>query len=193
MNDKEDFQIEMQQLQQQIQGYLQEHWRFFLAEGIFFIVLGIGAMAIPQFFTEAIVILLGWIMLFGGIAHVGRALVFSDMPGFWLWVFMGLLQIIVGYLFITTPLVGVLTITLLMTLFFAFEGIAKISLALLMRPLAHWGLMLFSGASSLVFALIIIISWSETAHWLLGVFLGINMIFMGFSLVKMSWHHKGGS
>ncbi|MFZ2449485.1 MAG: HdeD family acid-resistance protein [Methylovulum miyakonense] len=193
MDNKEDFQIEMQQLQQQIRDYLQKHWQFFLVEGLFFILLGIGAMVIPQFFTEAIVILLGWIMLFGGIAHVGRALVFSDMPGFGLWLFMGLLQIIAGYLFITTPLVGVLTITLLMTLFFAFEGIAKISLALLMRPLAHWGLMLFSGASSLVFALIIIISWSETAHWLLGVFLGINMIFMGFSLVKMSWHHKSGS
>jgi len=78
----------------------------------------------------------------------------------------------------------------MMALFFAFEGIAKISLALMMRPLTHWGFMLFSGITALVFALIIAVSWSETAHWLLGLFLGINMIFLGWSLVKMSLHHK---
>jgi len=78
----------------------------------------------------------------------------------------------------------------LMALFFAFEGIAKISLAFMMRPLANWGLMLFSGITALVFALIISISWAETSQWLLGLLLGINMIFLGWSLVQISLHHK---
>jgi len=61
---------------------------------------------------------------------------------------------------------------------------------LMMRPLANWGFILFSGVTALVFALIIWISWSESAHWLLGLFLGINMVFLGWSLVKISLHHK---
>jgi len=190
MSKIDDVNIEIQQMQQQMQAYLQMHWRLFLAEGVFFIFLGLCAMLVPQFFTVAIVVFLGWILLFGGIVHVSRAFVFDNMPGFGWWMFMGILQIIVGYLFITKPVAGALTLTMLMTVFFALEGIAKISLALMMRPLANWGFILFSGITALVFALIIWISWSESAHWLLGLFLGINMIFLGWSLVKISLHHK---
>jgi len=190
MSKIDDVNIEIQQMQQQMQAYLQMHWRLFLAEGVFFIFLGLCAMLVPQFFTVAIVVFLGWILLFGGIVHVSRAFVFDNMPGFGWWMFMGILQVIVGYLFITKPVAGALTLTMLMTVFFALEGIAKMSLALMMRPLANWGFILFSGITALVFALIIWISWSESAHWLLGLFLGINMIFLGWSLVKISSHHK---
>lgn len=190
MNKRENIDIEIKRMQQQMLNYFQTHWKLFLAEGIFFILLGFCAVVIPQFFTVAIVIFLGWLLLFGGAVHIGRALLFSDMPGFGSWLFMGILQVVVGYLFIAQPANGILTLTMLMALFFGFEGIAKISLAFMMRPLANWGLILFSGITALVFALIIAISWSETSHWLLGLFLGINMIFLGSSLVKISLHHK---
>lgn len=190
MSKADDINTEMQHMQQQMLNYLQTHWRLFLAEGAFFIFLGLCAIVIPQFFTVAIVVFLGWILLFGGIVHVSRAFVFQDMPGFGWWLFMGILQVLVGYLFITKPVAGALTLTMLMTVFFALEGVAKISLALMMRPLANWGLILFSGVTALVFALIIWVSWSESTHWLLGLFLGINMVFLGWSLVKISLHHK---
>jgi uncharacterized membrane protein HdeD (DUF308 family) len=186
----DDFNIEMQHMQQQMQHYLQTHWQLFLAEGIFFIFLGLCAIVIPQVFTVATVIFLGWILLFGGIVQVGRSLMFSSMPGFGWWLFMGILQIIIGYLFITRPVAGAVTLTMLLTVFFALEGIAKISIALMMRPLANWGLILFSGLTALIFALVILISWSESAQWLLGLFLGINMLFLGWSMVKISLHHK---
>lgn len=190
MSKLDDINIEIQHMQRQMQQYLQTHWRLFLTEGVFFIFLGLCAIVIPQFFTVATVIFLGWILLLGGIVHVSRAFIFSNMPGLGWWLFMGVLQVIVGYLFITRPVAGVLTLTMLITLFFALEGVAKISLAFMMRPLANWKLILFSGVTALVFALIIWMSWSETAHWLLGLFLGINMVFLGWSLVRISLHYK---
>jgi len=190
MSKADDIHTEIQHVQQQMLAYLQLHWRLFLAEGVFFIILGLCAIVVPQFFTVAIVVFLGWILLFGGIVHVSRAFVFQNMPGFGWWLFMGILQVLVGFLFITRPVAGALTLTMLMTMFFALEGIAKISVALMMRPLANWGFILFSGMTALVFALIIWISWSESAQWLLGLFLGINMVFLGWSLVKISLHHK---
>jgi uncharacterized membrane protein HdeD (DUF308 family) len=190
MNQIDDINIEIQHMQQQMQNYLKMHWRLFLAEGILFIVLGLCAIVIPQLFAVAIVVFLGWILLFGGIVHVGRAFMVANMPGFGWWLFIGILQVIVGYLFITRPVAGALTLTMLMTVFFALEGAAKISLAFMMRPLPNWGFMLFSGVTALAFALIVWVSWSESAHWLLGLFLGINMVFLGGSLVKISLHHK---
>ncbi len=181
---------ELQRVQQQIQAYLQQHWQLFLAEGILFILLGVSAIAIPQLFSIATILFLGWIFLFGGLVHIFRAIRFSAMPGFGLWVFIGVLQVILGYWFISQPISGVFTITLLMTLFFAFEGIAKILFALMMRPLANWGFMFFSGVTALVFALVIWMSWPESAEWVLGLFLGINMLLLGWSIVKITLHHK---
>jgi uncharacterized membrane protein HdeD (DUF308 family) len=183
---------ELEVLQQQMRRQLQRHWRLFLAEGLFFIVLGLLAILVPHIFSVVMVIFLGWLILFGGVVQMARALLFSNMPGFGLWLAMGVLQIILGYLLIAKPIAGVVTLTMLITLFFAVEGTVKIMLAFTMRPLANWRFMLFSGMTALIFAVIVWISWPETAHWLLGLLLGINMVFMGWSLVRISLHHKDG-
>ena len=182
--------VEIKQIQQKMQHYFQTHWKLFLAEGIVLIILGVIAIIVPHFFTVAIVVCLGWILLFGGIFLITRALLFFRMPGFGLWLFMGILQFIIGYLFLAQPLQGILTLTLLMALFFALEGIAKISFALMMRPLAHWGLVLFSGITALILAVVVWVGWPGTAEWLLGLLFGINMLFGGWSLVNISLRYK---
>jgi len=182
--------IEIKQMQQKMQDYFQTHWKLFLAEGIFLIVLGFIAILVPHFFTVAIVVSLGWILLFGGTFLIIRALLFFRMPGFGLWLFMGILQFVIGFLFLAQPLQGILTLTMLMTLFFALEGIAKISFALMMRPLAHWGFVLFSGLTALILALVVWMGWPGTAEWLLGLLFGINMFFGGWSLVNISLKYK---
>jgi uncharacterized membrane protein HdeD (DUF308 family) len=83
-----------------------------------------------------------------------------------------------------------MTLTMLLTVFFAMEGIAKISLAFMMRPLARWSWVLFSGATSLLLAIIILMGWPGTALWVLGLLVGINMIFLGWTLLNISLHHK---
>jgi uncharacterized membrane protein HdeD (DUF308 family) len=190
MKNTDDILTELKQAQQQMLDYMQAHWRLFLFEGFFFILLGFFAIVIPQLFSVVIVIFLGWLVVIGGVIHISRALYFRDMPGFGLWLGLGVLQIVVGYLLIADPIAGVLTLTMMMTLFFALEGCIKIYLALMMRPLPHWNFMLFSGITALGFAIIILAFWSDTAHWLLGLFLGINMIMLGASMVKMSLLHK---
>ena len=182
--------VEIKQIQQKMQHYFQTHWKLFLAEGIVLIILGVIAIIVPHFFTVAIVVCLGWILLFGGIFLTTRALLFFRMPGFGLWLFMGILQFIIGYVFLAQPLQGILTLTLLMTLFFALEGIAKISFAFMMRPLAHWGFVLFSGITALILAVVVWMGWPGTAEWLLGLLFGINMLFGGWSLVNISLRYK---
>jgi uncharacterized membrane protein HdeD (DUF308 family) len=190
MNGTDPVATEMAHMQQKILQYLQAHWRLFLVEGVIFILLGVSAIVIPQLYTEAIILFLGWVIGIGGVVHVSRALIFREMPGFGLWIFGGFLQILVGCLLIADPIFGVITITIMMTLFFAAEGFIKIYWAYMLRPLPDWKLVLISGVTELVFASIILMTWSKTVHWLLGLFLGINMIMLGCSLVKVSLSHK---
>jgi uncharacterized membrane protein HdeD (DUF308 family) len=190
MINKNPIDFELEQIQQNLLEYMQAHWRLFMFEGVFFILFGFAAIIVPQVFTVVIVIFLGWLIVFGGIIHLCRALYFRAMPGFGLWLGLGLLQLIVGFLLIADPIAGVLTLTMMMALFFAIEGIIKIYLALMMRPLTDWSYVLFSGITAVVIAALILVFWSETALWLLGLFLGINMIVLGVSMLKMSFSHK---
>jgi uncharacterized membrane protein HdeD (DUF308 family) len=189
----EKIDIEIREMQQRMQEFLKAHWKFFLAEGAFFIILGIAAIIVPQIFTIAIALFIGWLLLLGGIVQIARAVRFIAMPGFNLWIFIGILQVIIGYYLIAQPAKGALTLTMLMTLFFAMEGIAKISLAFMMRPLAHWVWVFFSGFTALMLSVVVWAGWPGTAAWVLGMLLGINMIFLGGSLVRISLHHGGNA
>lgn len=184
------FPTELRQIEQQWRDYLQKHWRIILAEGAIFMILGLAAIIIPQVSSVVVVLFLGWLIVLAGLIHASRALFFPDTPGFGLWLGLGILQIIVGYLLLADPIAGVFTLTLMMTLFFACEGAIKIYLAFMMRPLPQWHFLLMSGVTALLFAVIILAFWSETAHWLLGLFLGINMVVLGWSMVKVSLEHK---
>ncbi len=118
--------------------FLGQHWQFIFIEGLLFILLGTTAIVIPQIFTVAIALFLGWLILFGGLIQMMRALAFSSLPGFWLWLSIALLQIVLGLLLITNPLKGALTLTLILLVLFAVEGISKILFALLIKPFVNW-------------------------------------------------------
>ncbi len=181
---------DLQHMQQTIVEYLQKHWKLFFAEGVFFVILGTLAIIVPHMFTLGIIIFLDWLLLIGGIFQIIRAVSIINMPGFSLWFAIGLLQTVIGYFLVTEPAQGSQTITLLLTVFFAIEGLAKISLALMMRPLPQWSWVLFSGITALALAIVVWAGWPQTGLWVLGLLLGINMIFLGWSLIKISLHHK---
>ncbi len=180
---------DLKQLQKDMLAYLNKHWKFFLAEGFVFIVLGIIAVALPHVFTVGVTLFLGWLLLFGGIVQIVRAISFYRMPGFSGWIFLGGLQMIIGYYLVAYPSLGVMTLTILFILLFAMEGIGKIILSIGMRPLANWGWVFFSGLTSLLLAAVVWIGWPYTANWVLGLFMGINMLFIGWALVKLSLAH----
>lgn len=176
--------------QQQLLDYMQRHWRLFLFEGIFFILLGFCAFVVPQFFSVFIVIFLGWIIVIGGVTQVSRVLLLPKIPGFGLWLSLGILQLVVGFLLIADPIAGVLTLTMMLALFFALEGVIKIYMAMMMRPVPHWDYVLVSGVAALILAFMILVFWSAIPNWVLSLFLGVNMMMMGAAMVKIGLLHK---
>jgi uncharacterized membrane protein HdeD (DUF308 family) len=190
MDNTDNIITDLQNAQHQLLDYMQNHWRLFLWEGLLFILLGFAAIIIPQFFSAFISIFLGWLILIGGVTHISRALFLPKMPGFASWLGLGILQLLVGFLLIADPVAGVLTITMMITLFFALEGIIKIYMALAMRPLAHWDYVLASGVTAVVLAAMILVFWAAIPQWVLGLFIGINMLVLGVAMVKISFKHK---
>lgn len=164
---------------------IQSNRKVLLFEGILFFILGIMAVALPVVFTIGFELLIGWLFIIGGGFQTYRVLTEQHKPGFIWSLLTALLYIIFGVLLIAYPIAGALSLTLLLTFFFILEGLTKIVLAFKIRPFRNWGWMLFSGLISLFLAAVIWSGWPESGLWVIGLLVGINMVFFGLSLIFM--------
>ena len=160
------------------------HWKFFLAEGIVMLVFGLLAIAVPEVASLAIAILIGWLFFIGGIFRTMSLLRHRQMPGFFWSLSTAVLAIVLGLVLLLRPIAGVLTLTLALVVFFVVEGVAAILLAIEhRRHVASWGWVLLSGLVDLLLAFLIWDGWPSSAGWAIGLLVGINMVFVGVSLI----------
>jgi uncharacterized membrane protein HdeD (DUF308 family) len=109
------------------------------------------------------------------------------VPHFWLQLISFVLAIVIGFLFLRQPAEGLLTVTLLLIVFFMIEGISKVVFALTIRPFPNWIWVLASGLVGVALSLILWASLPVTAVWLVGLLLGIELISVGSALAYMAW------
>ncbi|MBV8119292.1 MAG: HdeD family acid-resistance protein [Alphaproteobacteria bacterium] len=160
------------------------HWKLFLAEGAVMMVLGLLAIAVPEVASLAITILIGWLFFVGGIFRTISLLQHRNMPGFGWSLATALLAIALGLILLLRPIAGVLTLTIALVIFFILEGVSAILLAIEhRRHLPSWGWVLFSGLVDLLLAFLIWDGWPSSAGWAIGLLVGINMVFLGLSLI----------
>ncbi len=171
-------------IRHRLAGAIHAHWKLFLAEGIVMVVLGLLAIAVPEIASLAITIFIGWLFFVGGIFRTASVLQHRRMPGFAWSLLTAVLAIALGLVLILRPVSGVLTLTIWLIAFFVIEGIAAILLALEhRRHLPSWGWVLFSGLVDLLLAYLIWDGWPSSAAWAIGLLVGINMVFVGLSLI----------
>ncbi len=171
---------------------LRDTWRFLLIEGIVLAVLGALAIIVPNVATLAVDILLGWLFLISGIVGLIMTFLMREAPGFWWSLFSAVLALAAGVALIGWPGSGVMSLTLLLIVFFILEGIATIMFALDHRRefTGRWGLVLASGVVDLVLAAIIFAGLPGTAAWAIGLLVGINMVFGGVALIMFALHAR---
>jgi uncharacterized membrane protein HdeD (DUF308 family) len=182
----------IEEIQRAAATSLHEHWVLFLVEGIILVILGLTAIVIPPIATLAVEILFGWLFLISGVVGVITTYRMRQAPGFWWSLISAIVGIAVGIVLLLWPLSGVLSLTLILIVFFAIEGVASIMFAFEhKRELpARWGWMLVSGIIDLILAAIIWAGLPGTAAWALGLLVGINMLFGGAAMIGMALHAR---
>ncbi len=182
----------IEQIQRAVATSLHEHWVMFLVEGIILVVLGLLAIVVPPIATLAVEILFGWLFLVSGVVGLVTTFWMRQAPGFWWALLSAVLGIGAGIVLLAWPLSGVLSLTLILIVFFTIEGVASIMYALEhKRELSgRWGWMLASGGVDLILAAIIFAGLPGTAAWAIGLLVGINMIFGGSALIAMAVHAR---
>jgi len=160
---------------------------WYLIQGVLLIAAGILAIIYPVLSSAAVVVLLGWLLIISG-AVQGLSLIGArHVPHFWLQLISVILAVLIGCLFLRDPAQGLMTIALLLIVFFMIEGISKVVFALTIRPFPNWGWVLASGLVGILLALILWANLPVTALWLIGVLLGINLISVGAAIGHLAW------
>lgn len=178
-----------------ITNALRAHWKFFLVEGIVLLIMGAIAVCVPPIATVAVEVFIGWIILLSGVLGLVMTFQTRGSPGFSWSLLSALLGIIVGIVLLAWPLSGVLSLTVMLTIFLALEGIASIMYAMAHRRerTSRWELMLVSGIVDLILAGLILAGLPGTAAWAIGLIVGINMLFGGVALIALALQARSGT
>jgi uncharacterized membrane protein HdeD (DUF308 family) len=158
----------------------------FLIQGLLLVIAGILALIYPLMTTVAVAVFLGWVLLISGVVQAVSLIGGSKTPDFWLQLISAALSVIVGFLFLRNPAVGVGTLVMLMSVFFMIEGISKTVFSLTIRPFPNWGWVLASGILGILIA-ILLLTYPGMTLLLLGILIGVQLISEGIAIGTMAW------
>jgi uncharacterized membrane protein HdeD (DUF308 family) len=171
---------------------VKRHSLWYLAQGVLMVLAGFLALVYPVVSSVAVVFFLGWLLIIGGVLQAIGLIGARHVPHFSLQLVSVVLFVIVGVLFLRNPGEALLTLTLLLIVFFMVQGISRVIFSLTIRPLPGWGWVLASGIVGILLAFYLWANIPLTAVWLLGVLLGIQLICEGAAIGYLAWQVRRG-
>jgi len=163
----------------------QSSWKWYLALGIILILTGGFAMVFPLGTALGISVFVGILLLISGVAFLINVIATHDQGLFWR-LLLSVLYIGVGLVLVVNPFSGVKTLTLILGIAFLVSGTFKSLIALASRKSQGWGMLLFSGLVSLVLGILILASWPSSSEWVIGLLVGIDLLFAGMTMTMLA-------
>lgn len=154
-------------------------WGWFVALGVAFVLLGAVALGNMLLSTVVTALYVGVMMVIGGLVQVVHAFQLRTWGRFLFWLLAGVLYVVAGGLVISQPLLAAGIITLMIGVALVIGGAFRIFAAFGGRGTSGWGWLLFSGVISLLLGIEIIAGWPVNSVFILGLFLGIDLIING--------------
>jgi uncharacterized membrane protein HdeD (DUF308 family) len=164
---------------------LDRKWGWYLALGVFLILLGSAAATAAVATTVVSVMLLGSILVIGGAGLVVLSFLTGRWSGFLLALGAGVLTAIAGISMLTSPIASAATLTLMVGAILISAGIFRAISSIVMR-FPNWGWAVLSGIASIVVGGLLLTSWPVASLYFIGLYIGIDLIFHGISWVAFA-------
>jgi uncharacterized membrane protein HdeD (DUF308 family) len=152
--------------------------------GIALAAVGVVAIGHPVVTTAVTMVFFGVLLLIGSGVQMVSAVWARSWGGFFLQVLIGLLYFFVGVVMVERPLFTADELTLLLAIFFVAAGLYRLVMALRLR-FSGWGWSALNGAVTLLLGVLIWRHWPGDGMWVVGTFVGIEMLFNGLSWVML--------
>ena len=164
---------------------LRPAWWLFLALGLVSIIVGFLAISSAFIATLASVVAFGVLLLVEGIMEVIHAVMVRNWRGFALHLLAAALYLILGLFMLEDPARAAAFLTLLLAAALFTGGLLRIIFPLVMR-FPSWPWVLLNGVVDLILGGVILSGWPESRLWVIGLFVGIELLTHGWSCVILA-------
>jgi uncharacterized membrane protein HdeD (DUF308 family) len=158
---------------------LRVKWGWIVALGVVYLVTGLIALGSVMMATVASVFVVGIMMIVAGVAEVFNAFQVKGWGKFLLWLLLGALYIVAGFVTFENPLLAAALLTLVLGAALVASGIMRIILAFGMKQEAPWIWVVLSGLITLLIGVVILVHWPVSSLFVLGLFLGVDLVVAG--------------
>lgn len=150
-----------------------------VAGGIAMILLGFFALSYEIITTAAVATFIGFVLMFGCAFQLVKTFTIPGWKSHLWYAVVAIAYGVAGYVFIAHPFQAAIAFTLFLGWAILIGGIFRGFLAFKLRHHRGAGWVLFSAAVSIILGGLIISQWPATGLYILGLFLGIELIFAG--------------
>lgn len=165
---------------------LARSWKGLMAVGVIAIVIGCIAILVPAVAAVGTAIFIGWILLIAGAFLVAAAFSAHSVGSLLLRLLWAAITVVVGIWLILEPHNGTLTLTFVLGVYFLFMGLTRITVAFLGRGQPNAGWVGLSGVCGLLIGILVLAKFPSSADWAIGLLVGIDLIFAGWTLTSVA-------
>jgi uncharacterized membrane protein HdeD (DUF308 family) len=177
-------------------GRLSSQWGYFVALGVLSVLLGSAALILVVSATVASILMLGFFVVVTGVAEIVMGVRARTWGRFFLWVLAGAVYVIAGALAIAQPLMAAAFFTLVLGAGLIATGLVRLWVGFELPAGQPSGMVMFSGAITTALGILIVIGWPANSLYILGLMLGIDLIFNGWGWIGFGLflrrHARGG-
>jgi len=160
-------------------------WWLYLLLGIALIIAGAFVLGDVALASVISAIFIAWALVIVGIFQIFHAFSAFGWKGFLLDLLLGALYIAGGVILLTNPLAATIKLTFLLGIVWIVSGLFRVILAGALWGEGGWAL-LISGLIGALAGGVILSEWPASGLWVLGLCLGIDLIFHGFAWIGYS-------
>ena len=169
---------------------LHAKWGWIVALGVVYLIAGFVALGSVVMATVASVIVVGAMMIVAGAAEIIGAFQMKSWGKFLIWVLLGVLYVVAGILTFDNPLLAAVLLTLFLGASLIASGAIRLFLAFSMKRESPWVWVALSGAITLLLGLLIVARWPVNSVYILGLFLGFDLIMAGAGWISLGFALK---
>jgi uncharacterized membrane protein HdeD (DUF308 family) len=176
---------EIQALDIRVPAEIVHNWGWFLAFGIALVLIGIVAIGRAVAATVVSMLFFGWLLVIAAGIEIVQAIMVGKWAGLYHHRLSAILFGVLGALIVWRPLVSAEILTLLMGAFFLVAGLFQLITPFLVS-LPEWGWHALNGIITLILGILILAQWPVSGLWVIGLFVGIELIFYGGAWIALA-------
>ena len=165
-------------------------WPWMVVVGVALILGGFAALGRPLYAAVAVTIFVGWLMIFAGASHFLGALAGRGFGQMLLRLILAIVYVCAGAWLLTAPTKGLALLTLVLGISLIVDGLATFVYAFALPFFVGKGLLFISAMFSILFGIVIWVKWPLSSALVIGILLGIRLLFAGGSFVSMGFAVK---